>query len=45
MANADNTAYYNPTLANQMQDKLKAKMAETGVTFNPSSPYCPTEPG
>ena len=41
LANPANTAYYNPTLVALMQAKLAAKMAETGVTFTPSSPYCP----
>lgn len=41
MADPANTAYYNPTLVAQMHAKLGAKMAETGVTFTPSSPYCP----
>ena len=41
LANPANTAYYDPTLVAQMQARLEAKMAETGVTFTPSSPYCP----
>ena len=41
MADPLNTAYYNPTLVAQMDAKLRAKMAETGVTFTPSTPYCP----
>lgn len=40
MADPKNTAYYNPTLVAQMDAKLRAKMAETGVNFNPSSPDC-----
>jgi len=42
MADPLNTAYYNPTLVAQMDAKLLAKMAETGVTFTPSTPYCHT---
>jgi arylsulfatase A-like enzyme len=42
LADPANTTYYNPTLVAQMQAKLEAKMAETGVTFTPSTPYCPT---
>jgi len=41
MADPANTAYYNPTLVAQMQAKLDAKMAETGVNYKPSTPYCP----
>ena len=40
MANPDNTAYYNPALALQMQAKLDQKMAQTGVTYQPNSPFC-----
>jgi arylsulfatase A-like enzyme len=40
MANPDNTAYYNPALALQMQAKLDQKMAQTGVTYHPNSPFC-----
>jgi arylsulfatase A-like enzyme len=42
MADPRNTDYYDPTLVAQMDAKLRAKMAETGVTFKPSTPYCPT---
>jgi arylsulfatase A-like enzyme len=41
LADPANTGYYNQTLVVQMQAKLEAKMAETGVTFTPSTPYCP----
>ncbi len=34
LANPANTAYYNPTLVAQMQAKLEAKMAETGVNVH-----------
>ena len=40
MADPRNTAYYDQTLVGQMHAKLLAKMAETGVTFKPSTP-CP----
>jgi hypothetical protein len=41
MADPANIPYYNPTLVAQMHAKLLAKMAETGVNFMPSTPYCP----
>ena len=40
LANPANVAYYNPALVAQMQAKLESKMAETGVNFTPSTPYC-----
>jgi choline-sulfatase len=40
MADPANTQYYNRELAEQMHAKLLAKMAETGVDFTPSTPYC-----
>jgi len=42
MADPLNTAYFNPALVAQMDAKLLAKMDETGVTFTPSTPYCPS---
>jgi arylsulfatase A-like enzyme len=41
IADPANIDYFNPALVAQMQAKLEAKMAETGVTFVPSTPYCP----
>jgi arylsulfatase A-like enzyme len=40
LANPANVAYYNSTLVAQMEAKLESKMAETGTSFTPSSPYC-----
>jgi arylsulfatase A-like enzyme len=40
LANPKNTANYNQALVEQMQAKLDAKMAETGVTWHPSTPFC-----